>query len=91
MLIILFLLGLLDIIAGILYFSNIHFLLIYILILLKGIYSLNSALKFNDYFTLFLSFIDISFSILAIFMIKIPFLSEFLSFLIILKGFFSLL
>jgi Mg2+/citrate symporter len=83
---ILFLLGTLDIVAGISYILNIPLFPLYILILVKGIWGLTTGVQYKDLLSLVLSTIDTIFSILAIFSIKI----DFFAVLMIIKGVISL-
>jgi Mg2+/citrate symporter len=83
---ILFLLGILDIVAGISYILNIPLFPLYVLILVKGIWGLTTGVQYKDLLSLVLSPIDTIFSILAIFSIKI----DFFAVLMIIKGVISL-
>jgi hypothetical protein len=83
---VLFLLGILDIVAGISYILNIPLFPLYILILVKGIWGLTTGVQYKDLLSLVLSTIDTIFSILAIFSIKI----DFFAVLMIIKGVISL-
>jgi hypothetical protein len=89
--VLLFLLGLLDIFAGIFYIFNINFLPIFIFVFLKGIWSFYLSIKSKDFLLLFLSFIDIFVSFFAMFSVKIEIVSNFFALLIILKGLISLI
>ena len=83
---ILFLLGILDIVAGISYILNIPLFPLYVLILVKGIWGLTTGVHYKDLLSLVLSTIDTIFSILAIFSVKI----DFFAVLMIIKGVVSL-
>jgi hypothetical protein len=83
---ILFLLGILDIVAGISYILNLPLFPLYILILVKGIWGLTTGVQYKDLLSLVLSTIDTIFSILAIFSVKI----DFFAVLMIIKGVISL-
>jgi len=83
----LFLLGILDITAGVSYLINFYILPLYFLTLLKGIWSLVTSIPCKDLLIISLSLIDIIFSLLAIFTIKI----EFFGVLMLAKGIISLL
>jgi len=83
---ILFLLGILDIVAGISYILNIPLFPLYVLILVKGIWGLTTGVHYKDLLSLVLSTIDTIFSILAIFSVKI----DFFAVLMIIKGVISL-
>ncbi len=83
---ILLLLGILDIVAGISYILNIPLFPLYVLILVKGIWGLTTGVQYKDLLSLGLSTIDIIFSILAIFSVKI----DFFGVLMIIKGVISL-
>jgi hypothetical protein len=83
---VLFLLGTLDIVAGISYILNIPLFPLYVLILVKGIWGLTTGVQYKDLLPLVLSTIDTIFSILAIFSIKI----DFFAVLMIIKGVISL-
>jgi hypothetical protein len=89
--ILLFLLGLLDIFAGIFYIFNINFLPIFIFVFFKGIWSFYLSIKSKHLLLLFLSLIDIFVSFFAMFSLKIEIISNFFAFLIILKGLVSLI
>jgi Mg2+/citrate symporter len=82
----LFLLGTLDIVAGISYILSLPLFPLYILILVKGIWGLTTGVQYKDLLSLVLSTIDTIFSILAIFSIKI----DFFAVLMIIKGVISL-
>jgi hypothetical protein len=83
---VLFLLGILDIVAGISYILNIPLFPLYVLILVKGIWGLTTGVQYKDLLSLVLSTIDTIFSILAIFSVKI----DFFAVLMIIKGIISL-
>ncbi|MDT7859058.1 MAG: hypothetical protein RQ930_03420 [Candidatus Aenigmarchaeota archaeon] len=83
---ILLLFGILDIVAGISYILNIPLFPLYIIILVKGIWGLTTGVQYKDLLSLGLSTIDIIFSILAIFSVKI----DFFAVLMIIKGVISL-
>jgi len=83
---ILFLLGTLDIVAGISYILNLPLFPLYILILVKGVWSLSTSIQYKDLLTLVLSTMDTIFSLLAIFSVKI----DFFAILMIIKGVISL-
>jgi hypothetical protein len=82
----LFLLGLLDIFAGIIYYFNFYLIPIFLAIFIKGIWSLFSSIQSKDFLLLLLSSLDIVFSILAVLSIRI----EILAFLMVAKGLISL-
>lgn len=83
---VLFLLGILDIVAGISCILNLPLFPLYVLILVKGIWGLTTGVQYKDLLSLVLSTIDTIFSILAIFSVKI----DFFAVLMIIKGVISL-
>jgi hypothetical protein len=83
---ILLLFGISDIVAGISYILNIPLFPLYIIILVKGIWGLTTGVQYKNILSLVLSTIDTTFSILAIFSMKI----DFFAFLMIIKGIISL-
>jgi len=83
----LFLLGILDIVAGTFYYFKIYFFPIFLTLLLKGIWSLVLAFTSKDFLLTLMAILDITLSLFAILSISG---AEILSFLIILKGIISL-
>ena len=84
----LLLLGILDIVGGILYYFKVYFFPVFIAILAKGIWSFVSSITSSDFLLILMSIVDILLSIFAILSISG---AEILSFIIILKGIVSLL
>jgi len=83
----LFLLGILDITAGFSYLINFYIFPLYFLTLIKGIWSLTTSVPYKDLLIISLSLVDIIFSLLAIFTIKI----DLFGVLMLAKGIISLL
>jgi len=83
----LFLLGVLDISAGALYYFKIYFFPIFLAVFLKGVWSIILAFTSRDFLLALMAILDITLSLFAILSIDG---AEVLSFLIIFKGIISL-